>query len=427
MAGYFKKILTPWGSQPQELVEIHADYSNLVSSARQWNIPAIVPTENVAKGLGGYSKTGTIDVAVSSAGIGVKGDGSTGLYSRAVSVVPQAMWMAVQFTVNSVTTTQKCVYALGSAGVTTAAYCGIFNGNGTTSELSVQFRAVDASATAISKLALTPVVGTTYTVIAVYPSGLKADAYTYVNGVKYIADSASSTDITFVGASTLVNEAVGALKRGTTAVYGSDTILFTTRGLGQIPESLAKQFSENIYSSLRYQERNVWVPTSAPPTVVTFDPASFNLTAQSHQNAANTALTTSTLNLTGESSQNSTLSTLTAVAFNFAAQDITAENAGTATVTFDAVSFSFVANDIQNTVAGALDVATFDFTPNEVQPLTAHSLDVCTFDFVGQSAQNALNLLLENAIFDFTVNSITFPGLPSTGRATNMMLMGVGN
>lgn len=261
MAGYFKKVLTPWDTQLPSLVEVHGDYAHLLSSVRQWNIPAVVPAECIRRGLDGFTKTGTIDVAASSAGIGVKGDGSTGLYSRTVSVVPQAMWMAVQFTVNSVTTVQKTVYALGSAGVTTAAYCGIFSGNGTTSEITIQFRAVDATGPAISKVALTPVVGTTYTVIAVYPSGLNADAYVYVNGIKYTADLGSSADISFVGANTLVNEAVDALKRGAIGTYGSDTVLFTARGLGNIPESLAKQISLNPYSLLQPDEQQVWVPT----------------------------------------------------------------------------------------------------------------------------------------------------------------------
>lgn len=426
MAGYFKNVLTPWDTQPPSLVEVHSDYAHLVRSVRQWNIPATIPVECSLRGLDGFAKTGTIDVSASPAGVGVKGDGSTGLYSRTVAVVPQAMWMAAQFICNSSTITQKTAYGLGSGAASGGTFCGIFSGNSTTSAFIVQLRAVDAGPV-IGKLGPTPVVGTTYNVVAVFPSELKADAYLYVNGIKYTADFSSSADISFVGPTTLVNECVGALKRGTTAVYSSDTVLFTARGLGQIPEALAKQISLNPYSLLQPDERRVWVSTSAAPTVVTLDPVAFDFVPQNIQNTASATLTASALNLTGEALQNSITNNLTAPTFDFVAQDITAENAGAATVTLDTATFDFVANDSQNTLRTELSTATFDFVQNDVQTLLAHSLDVATFDFVQNDAQFAVSVLFSEATLNFTANSITFPGLPSTGRATNMMLMGVGN
>ncbi len=429
MAGYFKRILTPWNGQPQEPVEIHEDYSQYVSSARLWNIPATVPAESIARGFGGYAKTGAIDVAVSTNGIGVKGDGSTGLYSRTVSVVPQAMWMAAQFVCNSVTTTQKVAYSLGSAAATTGAYCAISSGDSVATNLVFQLRAID-SAAAIGKTGPVPVVGTVYSCIVVFPSNLKADAYVYVNGIKYTADFTGSSDITFVGANTLVNEAVGALKRGTTAIYSSDTVLFTARGTGQIPETLAKDISLNPYILLQPEERQVWVPTGGTsPTVITLDPATFDFAPQNTQNTLGASLSASALNFTAQDTQNSVTNNLNAVAFDFVAHDIAAENASTATVTLDTATFDFVANDNQNALYAELTAAAFDFVANGAQPLIAHSLDVCAFDFVGQDTQNRLGLLLENAIFDFVTRSITAgdPLAPTTGRATNMMLMGVGN
>lgn len=416
-------------SQPQTLVRINPKYAKYVTTARLWSVTPTLSVDSRLSYLTPFSKTGTVDVNIVHGAVGVQGDGSTGLYSRASNLTPQAMWIAVQFVAATVTTAQKTAYALGSAYVGTGAYCGVFSGNSTTSEITAQLRAVDTAA-AISKVGPTPEAGKTYTVIAVFPSALKADAYMYVNGVKYTTDYTSSSDITFVGANTLVNEAVGALKRGTTAVYGSDVILFTARGVGQIPEALARQISLNPYSLLQEQQRNIYASgAGGSPTVITLDPAALNLTPQNTQNALNAALTASALNLTPQDIQNSVTNNLTAVAFDFVAHDITAENASTATVTLDTATFDFVANDNQSALYAELSTATCDFVTNDAQALTAHSLDVCAFDFVGQDTQNHLGLLLENAIFDFATRSITAgdPLAPTTGRATNLMLMGVGN
>lgn len=255
----------PWVSQPQYPVALNPDYASYISSARLWSLAPGAPQEVARNNLGGYAKTGTIDVVPSIGGVGVKGDGSTGLFSRTVSVVPQAMWMAAQFVCSSVSALQKVAYALGSNAASTGAYCAISSGDSVSSNLVFQLRAIDSSV-AIGKSGPVPVVGTTYTCIAVFPSNLKADAYVYVNGVKYTTDFTGSSDITFVGANTLVNEAVGALKRGTTAVYGSDTVLFTARGVGQIPEALARAISLNPYILLQPQQRNIYVGGNGSPT-----------------------------------------------------------------------------------------------------------------------------------------------------------------
>ena len=259
------KILLPgdvWTEQPQYRVKIAAEYIPYVSTARVWNLPPTLGMDARLDKISAFAKTGTIAVATSSGGIGVKGDGSTGLYSRATSVTPQAMWMAAQFVVNSTSTSVVMrAYALGSAASGASAYAAIGQGTGSSAELLVQFRAVDGGS-GISKIGPAPVVGQVYTVVAVYPSALKADAYMYVNGVKYSTDFGASADITFVGAANLVNEAVGALKRNVAVNFSSDTILFTARGLGKIPESLARQISENPYSLLTVPKRNIWVDVS---------------------------------------------------------------------------------------------------------------------------------------------------------------------
>lgn len=218
----------------------------------------------------------------------------------------------------------------------------------------------------------------------------------------------------------------------------------------ELVEAKLQELFENKWDLWEPEVRQVWVPVSGgSPTIITLDPATLNFTPQSTQNTVaatlstatadfvpqntqNTlgaTLTTSALNFTAQDVQNSVTNNLTAVAFDFVAHDIAAENASTATVTLDTATFDFVANDNQNALYAELSTPAFDFVPNDTQNLLAQELTTGTFDFVGQDTQNTLGLLLENAIFDFVTRSITAgdPLAPTTGRATNMMLMGVGN
>jgi len=222
------KSLIPWTSQPQTPVELNPDYVKYVSTARVWSLPPGISAEAKQNSLGGFAKTGTIDVVPSPGGVGVKGDGTTGLYSRIVSVTPQAMWLAVRFVANSTSATQKEVYALGSASASVGAFCGIAVGDGSTAAIFTQFRGTDGVDDFIGKLGPVVELGKVYTVVAVYPSAAKAAAYMYVNGVKYVTDSATSWNTTFTN--TRVNEAIVALIRGVTGTYSSDTLLFTARG-----------------------------------------------------------------------------------------------------------------------------------------------------------------------------------------------------
>ncbi len=259
MSGHFVNKLTTRTEQPSELIEVHNDYAQFVSSARHWNIPAIVADESSRQKLDGFAKTGTIDTAASQSGVGVKGNGTTGFYSRTVSVVPQAMWIAVRFVANFSSSSTKTCFGLCS-GTASGSFCRVSSGSGTDAGIIVNLTSADSGSGIVKVGAPSVVVGTTYTVVAVFPSNLKADAYYYVNGVKYAADAAASVDITFPG-NTFLNEAIGALKRSTPTSFSSDTVLFTARGLGQIPEILAKQISENPYSLLQPEEQKVWVPT----------------------------------------------------------------------------------------------------------------------------------------------------------------------
>lgn len=386
--------------QPVFRLSINPKYAQYVNTARVWNLPPTLDVDARLDKISAFAKTGTIGVATSSGGVGVKGDGSTGLYSRTTSVVPQAMWMAAQFVCNSVSALQKVAYALGSNAASAGAYCAISSGDSVSSNLVFQLRAIDSSV-AIGKSGPVPVVGTTYTCIAVFPSNLKADAYVYVNGVKYTADFSGSADISFAGPSTLVNEAVGALKRGTTAVYSNDTVLFTARGLGQIPEALAKQISENPYILLQPQQRSVFdiasgSTTGAGSATITFDGSGIG-------RALFDGAGSSTLTFTGSGVGKSLASSVGASAITFDAPGVGTYLAGSDGD--GVVSISFTAYGIGKSTSAAIGSASISFNASAIG--TYPGAGVLT-PAVGSATMSLNATGYGNALQSYTWNDITY-------------------
>lgn len=386
--------------QPVFRLSINPKYAQYVSTARVWNLPPTLDVDARLDKISAFAKTGTIDVDITPSGIGVKGDGTTGLYSRATSVVPQAMWMAAQFVCNSVSINQKTAYGMGSSAVTTGAYCGIFSGDSASSNIVCQLRAIDGSVS-IGKTGLTPVVGTTYTIVAVFPSGLKADAYIYVNGIKYTTDFASSSDITFVGANTLVNEAVGALKRGTTAVYSSDTVLFTAHGLGLIPEALAKRISENPYTLLQPQQRSVFDTTSGSTTGDGSATITFACSGIGH--ALFNGIGSSAIAFTGSGVGESLAASVGASAITFNAPGVGTYLAGSDGA--GVVSISFTASGIGKSTSVAIGNASISFNASAVG--TYPGAGVLT-PAVGSATISFNTTGYGNALQSYTWNDITY-------------------
>ena len=119
----------------------------------------------------------------------------------------------------------------------------------------------------------------------------------------------------------------------------------------------------------------------------------------------------------------------TAATFDFAPNAIQ----NTAVLTLTAATFDFATQDISITAATGttepLTAAAFDFAANDAQIQNTLNLSAAAFDFVAQDlADHQMLLHLGNGTFNFVAKSIRAGDpLAGSGRATNLMLMGVGN
>jgi hypothetical protein len=254
---------TPWTKQPQYPVKIRREYEQYIDSARIYSLPPEIPQE-AGDLVGAFAKVGNIVTTPEINGVGVKGSGTSGYYLRAVNIAAQAQWIACTFKVNSVSTTQKTVYSIGASTSGNSSYIGICNGGPSTDNIFIVYRGVDGTPNYISKVGYLPVVGETVTVVASFPTDQTTDAYYYVNGARYNTGHSADGNTTFT--TELVNEAVGALKRATAATFSADTVFFTARGFGRIPEAFAKELSKNPWQIFEPQRRQLFIPVAAGGT-----------------------------------------------------------------------------------------------------------------------------------------------------------------
>ena len=251
--------------QPTGIPELRSEFAELFTSLT-------LPGDTLAAGydlafntLKPFSSAGVIsNNNPTPFGKAVVGNGSTGVLSRAVSVTPQAMWMVASFIPATISTAQKAHYSLGSAAATTGAYIAISSGGNSLNNIGCQFRGNDGGSV-INKLGPVPIIGQQTTVVFVCPSNQNSAARIYVNGIVYNNDAAGAANATFT--TTLVNESIAALKRGTTANYTSDKILLAGYGLGQISPNIALELS-----------RNPWQVFTPPKRVIYFDLATGEVT-----------------------------------------------------------------------------------------------------------------------------------------------------
>ena len=435
MSGYFKKVLTPWDSQPQEPVLI--DTGNPLT---QGFTSFLYPIDGILFDACGSLKNNAftaITDGVSKIGKNLEFNGTTsgvnfgdvetvnfaGAYSIFVLFRPDAQSGARRemLLAKDVLGGRQFSIELNPKGTSGAAVGQTAAIGHTRWSSGAAFYQKYSNANVIAN-------GNWYSLLIGSTDG-STDMVAYLDGADLSLSAGSGS------ATGLVVNTTTALTAGRRAYVGAEDYFdggIAAIGIANVAPSasLAKALYENPYQLLEGEQRRVWVPTGGTsPTVITLDPAAFNLTPQGTQNTLGTTLTASALNFTAQDVQNSVTNNLTAATFDFVAHDIAAENASTATVTLDTATFDFVANDNQNALYAELSTPAFDFVPNDTQNLLAQELTTGTFDFVGQDTQNTLGLLLENAIFDFVTRSITAgdPLAPTTGRATNMMLMGVGN
>lgn len=249
-----------WTGQPQNALELKSEYATLFTSLSVLSVDPKLGYDSAKKRLIPFTKSGSvIDSNPTAFGIGPKAGGTVSdYYSRTISVTAQAMWMIAVFVPTVVNTTQKLNYGLGSSAATAGAYIGISSGfNGTNSNVLCQFRGWDGGAI-FNKLGPVPVVGKMMSAVFVCPSNLASAAYMYVDGSFYNTSAAGDGDTTFT--TTLVNESIGALKRGAVAVPSTDTVLLVGYGLGQIPAALAQKLSENPWQIFAPRKTSVYFP-----------------------------------------------------------------------------------------------------------------------------------------------------------------------
>jgi hypothetical protein len=233
-----------WSRQPQNALELKPEYSNLFTSLSVLSLPPRLGYDSAKNKFLPFTKSGSVtDSNPTAFGIGPKAGGTTSdYYSRTVSVTPQAMWMIAVFVPTVVDTNGKYSYALGSNAASAGAFIGITSGTGTQSNVQCTFRGLDGGAV-ISKVGPVPVVGKMMSVVFVCPSNVTSAAYMYVDGSFYNTAVTGDGDTTFT--TTLVNEAIGVLKRGAVGGSSTDTVLLVGYGLGKIPAALAQKLSEN--------------------------------------------------------------------------------------------------------------------------------------------------------------------------------------
>lgn len=425
MAGYFKKVLVPRTVQPEPGVGVNQKWLDR-------GLVALFDCRQAMELISGDRATNDTTT------FGPSGDGVAADFSstanqqyahRGAYAITSAITIVALCDIDALTNYGAIISKEGTTTSNMPYELRIGNSSATDSKLFLGRAAAAGgivSSVFASNLISTPLIGGM--IIVSSSSGLiQNPAVAHINNVKtQLSISGAATGNCSDNGSSVVW--IGRRHDGATQLDGR--IYYVALFSRDLSDDENNELYLNRFDLYEPEEINVWVPTGGTsPTVITLDPAAFNLTPQGTQNTLGATLTTSALNFTAQDVQNSATNNLTAAAFDFVAHDIAAENASTATVTLDTATFDFVANDTQNLLHVELSTPAFDFVPNGVQNLLAHSLTACTFDFAGQDLQNRLGVMLDTAIFDFVTRSITAgdPLTPSTGRATNMMLMGVGN
>jgi hypothetical protein len=246
--------------QPQYPIKVNEEYLPYLDSCRQWNIPATHAHESGGSLFLPYAKTGTIaDNVVTYSGIGVQGDGLTGYYSRGISQVATTGWIAATFVVKTVSSARKTIVSINTAVDVGGIMC-VNNGLGTGNPISVQFRGNNGSAQISKICSSAPTIGKMYTVVGVFPSTAKADAYLYVNGIKSTLDNVNSANTSLTAPPTYTSELIGAAMSGASATtYSSDIIFWTARGSRLMPESMARALSADPWKIFAQKRRRLWV------------------------------------------------------------------------------------------------------------------------------------------------------------------------
>ena len=249
--------------QPQSAAKLRDEYQNIFASATLCSLPLAAGFDSNKSNTYPFTKSGTVtDGTATAGGLGIKGDGSSGCYSRTISTSTGPIWIACSFVCNSASASIKYVYGLGGASGSDNSFITIRAGDGSSGVINAFFRGNNGG-TYIGFTIGTLVVGKLYHCVFVVPSTDGSKAYAYVNGVKSVS---GATTLTF--SSTFVTERMLADPRIASS-YSPDTVLFTGYGKGQINEKFAYDLSLNPWQIFQPDKRAVYFSFGASSQTLT--------------------------------------------------------------------------------------------------------------------------------------------------------------
>ncbi len=214
---------------------------------------------------GPWSTVGAPQLKATRWGPGFTANGSTDYIVRAVGVNPAPVIIVLCVWIqHEVSTAAKIHYALGSGAVANGAYVYVGSGNGVAdSRIRVGHRTLDGGGN-IEIFGPTPEEGKLYATASIFASNTGGSCTLYVNGEGYAG--INSTDAT---TTTLVNESVGALSRGTTGQFSPSTVLFAARykPTATPDQSIVRELNNWTREVSRtfsiFESKRIWVPMSA--------------------------------------------------------------------------------------------------------------------------------------------------------------------
>lgn len=231
-------VRKPWTSQPQ-LPTLGAPEFRAVTTLAAHSFTNTGTTRNARKSGMVHTSNGT----------------STYLSRSIAQGAGQPTFIVAYFRRTAATTTGNFVYALGQ-NLASGAFVGLRSGTaGGNGAISIGYKSSSAGASFEVGTNLSVIATDTDTcVVGVVPSLLSAGAYVYVNGLKYngvlTAGSPSGNDV-------LAFEAIGALRRDTTALFYPADVYAVGHG-GAIAEHRAQYLSLNPWEMFAPLRRTLW-------------------------------------------------------------------------------------------------------------------------------------------------------------------------
>lgn len=238
----------PWTSQPQ-LPTLGAPEFRSVTTLASHNFANTGTTRNARK-----------------SGIVHTSNGSSTYLSKSIAVRSgQALFLAAYFRRTAADTAGNAVYSFGE-NAATGSLLGLRTGaGGFAGSMGITYRAAalgpffEVGTNTVNTIP----VGTDVCVVGVVPSLSSADAYLYINGIKYNTVLAAGSPS---GSALFSFETIGAVRRDTVASFYPADVYAVGHG-GAIAEHRARHLSLNPWEMFAPQQRRIWVPGDTVVTI----------------------------------------------------------------------------------------------------------------------------------------------------------------